>query len=455
MGRVKIQFHWQRPKEHPDYGARYDERSSCWVRVAYPGAGDGWGHQFIPRIGQEVVITFLEGDIDRPLVTGVVYNGRHSPPYFSGAGHLPANKTLSGIKSKEQHGGDYNELVFDDTPGEMRAKLSSEHGKTQLNQGYLIHPRTDGAGDPRGEGFELRTDRAGALRAGEGLYLTAHERRGAQGGQLDREEMIAQLEMALAIARELGEHASLHHADETDTEEQARLLRDVKQWEDGANTAKETPVQSNKAILAAAAPAGIALSSEANIHLAAGSSIDQVAARDGNLSVGQHLRLRIGQTLSIFVQNLGMKLIAAAGKIQIQAQSDEIEIGAAKKLCLYSLEAIEIVAPRVTIQGQDAGVEYGAGIVSRTTGAHVRHAGSHDMNGPASMAAQLPGMPGSGLKTDEQFVVVNSSGEPILSAEHEINSWQGELETSGGTDGSGGTETLTGQAIRKIKMLLK
>ncbi|MBP6654912.1 MAG: type VI secretion system tip protein VgrG [Propionivibrio sp.] len=100
-GRIKIQFHWQRKQDHPEGGADLDDHSSTWVRVAMPSAGATWGTQYIPRIGQEVVIDFIEGDIDRPLVTGVVYNGTHRPPTFSGAGSLPANKTLSGHKSND------------------------------------------------------------------------------------------------------------------------------------------------------------------------------------------------------------------------------------------------------------------------------------------------------------------------------------------------------------------
>ncbi|KJH69275.1 type VI secretion system Vgr family protein, partial [Chromobacterium violaceum] len=94
-GRIKVQFHWQRPDEHPTIGAALDDKSSCWLRVAMPSAGAGWGHQFIPRIGQEVLVDFIEGDIDRPVITGVLYNGSHPTPDFSGAGALPANKTLS------------------------------------------------------------------------------------------------------------------------------------------------------------------------------------------------------------------------------------------------------------------------------------------------------------------------------------------------------------------------
>ncbi|WP_300080700.1 type VI secretion system tip protein TssI/VgrG, partial [Propioniciclava sp.] len=91
-GRIKLQFHWQRKEDHPDGGADGDERSSTWVRVAYPSAGAAWGSQYIPRIGQEVLVSFLENDIDRPVVTGVLYNGTHRPPEFSAAGRLPANK---------------------------------------------------------------------------------------------------------------------------------------------------------------------------------------------------------------------------------------------------------------------------------------------------------------------------------------------------------------------------
>ena len=84
-GRIKVQFHWQRSDEHPSIGAGMDDKSSCWLRVAMPSAGTGWGHQFIPRIGQEVLVDFIEGDIDRPVITGVLYNGDHATPDFSGA----------------------------------------------------------------------------------------------------------------------------------------------------------------------------------------------------------------------------------------------------------------------------------------------------------------------------------------------------------------------------------
>jgi len=105
-GRVKVQFHWDREGQH-------DDKTSCWVRVSEPVAGKGWGAHCHPRIGQEVVVDFLEGDPDRPIVIGCVYNAEQMPPY-----ELPAHSTRSGIKSRSSKGGGgFNEIRFDDKKG--------------------------------------------------------------------------------------------------------------------------------------------------------------------------------------------------------------------------------------------------------------------------------------------------------------------------------------------------
>ncbi len=102
-GRIKLQFHWDR------YGSK-NETSSCWVRVATQWAGKKWGTIGIPRVGQEVVVTFINGDPDQPLVIGSVYNSAHMPPF-----DLPASKTQSGMKSRStKGGGNFNEISIDD-----------------------------------------------------------------------------------------------------------------------------------------------------------------------------------------------------------------------------------------------------------------------------------------------------------------------------------------------------
>jgi type VI secretion system secreted protein VgrG len=116
-GRVKVQFHWDR------YGKK-DENSSCWVRVSQVWAGKNWGAMHIPRIGQEVIVDFLEGDPDRPIITGRVYNAAEMPPY-----DLPANQTQSGIKSRSSKGGspaNFNEIRFEDKMGSEMLTIHAE-----------------------------------------------------------------------------------------------------------------------------------------------------------------------------------------------------------------------------------------------------------------------------------------------------------------------------------------
>jgi type VI secretion system secreted protein VgrG len=417
-------------------------------------AGASWGHQFIPRIGQEVLVSYLDNDIDRPIVTGVVYNGSHGVPDFSGAGSLPANKTLSGIKTKEHQGGQYNELLFDDTPQEVRAKLSSETGKTQLNQGFLTHPRKDGKAEPRGGGFELRTDLAGAIRGAQGLLLTAHDQPGARGAQLERDELISQLEQALAIAQQLAKQAETHEADSTDTQQEKQLLDDLKHWHAGSNIDKEGK-GGGKGILAMSAPSGVAISSQSAISTVSGGNQDVVAAKDSNHSIGQKLRFRVGESLSVFVQQLGIKLIAAAGKIKIQAQSDELEIGAAKRLHLYSLEEIIFEGPKITFRAEGAEYTMGGGnIISQASGSHTQKASQHSMEGPGNGSPQRPKIPKSESKTTEKFAVAGRSGQARAEVSHEIRNDAGKLLESGSTDKQGATSLLAGKAIEALKLKL-
>ena len=136
-GRVKVQFHWDR------YG-KEDENSSCWVRVSHPWAGKNWGAVALPRIGQEVVVSFLEGDPDRPLITGRVYNGDCMPPY-----DLPANQTQSGIKSRSSKcggGSNFNEIRMEDKIGEEELFIHAERNQTievEADESHWVgHDRT-------------------------------------------------------------------------------------------------------------------------------------------------------------------------------------------------------------------------------------------------------------------------------------------------------------------------
>ncbi len=114
-GRVKVQFHWDRE-------GKRDDKSSCWIRVSQPWAGSGWGAFYLPRVGQEVVVDFLEGDPDRPIIIGQLHNGQNLPPY-----QLPLEKTRSCIKScSTPEGGGHNELRFEDRKGEEQLYIHAQ-----------------------------------------------------------------------------------------------------------------------------------------------------------------------------------------------------------------------------------------------------------------------------------------------------------------------------------------
>ena len=136
--RVKVQFHWDR------YGEK-DEHSSCWIRVSQLWAGKTWGGIHIPRVGHEVIVSFLEGDPDQPIITGRVYNGDAMPPYA-----LPGNETQSGIKSRSSKGGseaDFNEFRFEDKKGSEQVYLHA-----QKNQDIVVeNDETQSIGHDRTE----------------------------------------------------------------------------------------------------------------------------------------------------------------------------------------------------------------------------------------------------------------------------------------------------------------
>jgi type VI secretion system secreted protein VgrG len=141
-GRVKVQFHWDRY-------SKGDETSSCWIRVAQIWAGKNWGGMFIPRIGHEVIVEFLEGDPDRPIITGRVYNAAAMPPY-----ELPANKTQSGIKSRSTKGGsgaNFNEIRFEDMKGEEQVYIHAEKNQDNVVENdettEVGHDRTENVGN--------------------------------------------------------------------------------------------------------------------------------------------------------------------------------------------------------------------------------------------------------------------------------------------------------------------
>lgn len=272
--RVRIQFHWQRGSasshqlEHPsgEDNAPGTSAVGTWVRVATPIAGQNWGSVFTPRVGQEVLVSFLGGDIDRPIVMGSVYNGEgqrdaqgnqrprgtgaatgNAPAWFAGGSGAHAhNAVLSGIKTQAlpESGhtggggmGGYNQLVFDDTPAHQRIELSTTQAATRLQLGHLLQQNDNQRLGPRGHGLELASRAWGAVRAGSGLLISAHrEAPSTQGGeQLNSREPLARLQAGQELLHTLAQSAQDHQA-KTQTEPMVKGATE-------ADTARQLPTE--------------------------------------------------------------------------------------------------------------------------------------------------------------------------------------------------------------------
>ena len=457
-GRVKVRFPGTRPEDHghaQDAGASDSDRDSAWVRVASTWASNQWGTITLPRVGDEVIVDFLGGDPDKPIIVAQVYGGTAPPPSFTHTGTLPGNKYLAGIKSKEVQGTRYNQLRLDDTPGEINAQLSSEHGHSELNLGWLTHPRSEGKGEARGEGAELRSDHAVAVRGAKGVLISADARTQAGGKQLDRAELVGLMEVLQGVQRQLSELSSTHHADDTDDHELKQLLGHLKQWEAGSNTASGTADGGGQPVVALSAPAGMAMASQNNIALGAQTHVDVVSVGNTQFSIGKRLLARVSESISLFAHRLGIKLIAASGKLELQTHGDDIELTSAKRIVLTAADEIVLQAPKVRFVAQGAQVDIGGGaITQQSSGAHTIKSSTFAHVGPGGGTPPGVELPVSTLKTDERFVLARrGSGRPHANQRYRIELDDGRT-IEGVTDQNGHTELAQDMALKIARLTL-
>lgn len=447
FGRVKVRFSGTRAADHSHAqgaGASDSDRDSAWIRVASSWASNQWGMITLPRVGDEVIVDFLGGDPDKPIILAQVYGGAAPPPSFSHTGTLPGNKYLAGIKSKEAQGRRYNQLRLDDTPGQISAQLSSQHGHSELNLGWLTHPRSDGRGEARGEGAELRSDQAVAVRGAQGVLISAAARQRAGGRQLDRAEMIGLVEALQGVHRQLAELSATHHADGTDDKELGQLIAYLKQWEAGSNTDAGDTGGGGEAVVAVSAPAGLALTSQDNIVMGAQTHADIVSVGNTQLSVGKKLLARATDGISLFAHRLGIKLIAASGKLDMQTHAGDIELTSAKRIVLTAAEEIVLQAPKLRFVAQGAQMEIGGGAVTQQcSGDHTIKSAkfAHVKPGEGSLADVK--LPASDMLHDQQIVLRwIGTDEPMKDQRYRITTEDGRV-FEGRTDGTGLTERFT------------
>ncbi|HFE9760008.1 TPA: type VI secretion system Vgr family protein [Acinetobacter baumannii] len=384
-GRIKVRFLFTRSDDHSHdggAGTNNNDTDSAWIDVLTPWAGEGYGARFLPRIGEIVAINFFNGDIDRPFVMGRIHEAQRHPTKFDNKGKLPDTKKLSGIRSKEVSGGGFGQLRFDDTPGQISTQLQSSHGASQLNLGKLSHPKDKAESEDRGEGFELRTDQWGALRAGQGLLVSTHKQDNAKGEHLDAEVAKKQLEGSQTNSKALSDIAKNQKTDE---------IESLEQLKDFASQIQQQIAKFEKALLLLSSPDGIALSSSEDIHISADAQINQIAGDSINISTQKNVIAHAQNRLSLFAAQSGLKAVAAQGKVEIQAQSDALDVLANKGITISSTEdCIEISSPKeIVITGASSQITLnGSGIFPKTGGKFQVNAGQHVFQGGASASVQ-------------------------------------------------------------------
>ncbi|KKC63960.1 type IV secretion protein Rhs [Citrobacter amalonaticus] len=295
---------------------------SLWVRQSRPYAGDTYGLHLPLLAGTEVAIGFEDGNPDRPYISGVLHDSAHSD-------HV----TIRNYKRNVLRTPANNKIRLDDERGKEHIKVSTEYGgKSQLNLGHLV----DAEKQKRGEGFELRTDSWGAIRAQKGIFISADGQAKAQGQVLEMGAALSQLQQALNQVEALSCAVETAKAELADIQTQKALLQ-------------QTLTDLQQSALLLSAPEGIAQSTPKSVQLSAGENVISTSGKHTDFSALKRFTVAAGERISLFAQKLGIKIFASQGKVEIQAQGDEMTLDALKDIRISSSEGKLVISAKQEI----------------------------------------------------------------------------------------------------------
>jgi len=456
--RIKVQFHWQRgsgasarqPRPDGQDNAPASDRLGAWVRVAASAAGDNWGQVTLPRVGQEVLVEFHHGDIDRPVVVAALYNGAgqvdaqhneksagaaqstgNAPAWFAGEGkdakEHAHNAVFSGIKTQElsasQSGdGGYNQLVFDDTPGQGSTSLATTQAQSRLHLGHHKQQDDNTRGKARGHGAELATTAQGAIRAGSGLLVSAHAQQNAKGAFMASREAQQQTQQAEELATSLAKSAQTQKAQIKGEEAPDKLpaIEALKHVSEVLGATQEGSAASSSANgsggdikateggqgsvtaysephLQFSAPMGIGFVTPKEAIAVSGKNTAIVANQDIDLPAQGQIAVSVAKGVSLYTlgakageggepnQERGITLHAASGSVTLQSQKGATKIAADKKVTIASTtKNVEVEAPtHVLLTSAGAYIKLEGSSIKIHAPGKVTFRGMHNFVGPA------------------------------------------------------------------------
>ncbi|HFP9330845.1 TPA: type VI secretion system Vgr family protein [Raoultella planticola] len=346
---------------------------SLWVRQSRQYAGDTYGLHLPLLAGTEVAIGFEDGNPDRPYISGVLHDSAHGD-------HV----TIRNYKRNVLRTPANNKIRLDDERGKEHIKVSTEYGgKSQLNLGHLV----DSEKQQRGEGFELRTDSWGAIRAQKGIFISADGQAKAQGNVLEMQPAISLLKGALNQVTGWGTITQTHHNVTPDVEP-------LRAFVSGASELKEPA-------LLLSSPKGIAAVTPETTLMHSGKGLYLQSLGEVNITAAQRYSVNASQAVSLLAQQEGMRLVSAQGSLEIESHSDVLSLTSLKDVTVQSTQGhLQLTAKngitlgcggayiRLTPQGEVH--IHGPGLISLK--------GLHDLQGPASEDFPLPELPASVCK---------------------------------------------------------
>ncbi|WP_315451316.1 type VI secretion system tip protein VgrG [Enterobacter hormaechei] len=384
---------------------------SLWVRQSRPYAGDTYGLHLPLLAGTEVAIGFEDGNPDRPYIAGVLHDSAHGD-------HVTIRNYRRNVLRTPAN----NKIRLDDERGKEHIKVSTEYGgKSQLNLGHLV----DSEKQQRGEGFELRTDCWGAIRAQKGIFISADGQAKAQGQVLDMEPALARLSAALVEMESLAACAQQAQALAADVGRQQKLL-------------KQKIEQLHEEVILGSAPKGMALVSGEDMQLSASDNMTLTAGKQLDVGAQKDFTLAAGKQLSLYSRE-GAKLFSSQNDIDIQAQGGNIttwstqdtHVSSGRKMVITAQDELTLNCGGGYIKINGGNVEIGGPgkLLIKNTG--IRKAGTGSMQGV--MKSFEPST------FDEKFVIRNAlTQEPLPGKAYKITMPNGSVVT-GITDAQGAT----------------